>query len=143
MSDIGWSERRMQLEKQAGVSRSDQIEISGLEVFGYHGVYESEQVAGQRFRLDIVLDVDMHIPARTDELRDALDYARVVDDVADLVRTTRYHLLEALASRVADHLLDFPRVAAAAVRITKPDVELNESVREVAVTVRRARPVHL
>ena len=143
MSDIGWSERRMQLEKQAGVSRSDQIEICGLEVFGYHGVYESEQATGQRFRLDILLDVDMHIPARTDELRDALDYARVVDDVAHLVRATRYRLLEALASRIADHLLDFPRVAAAAVRVTKPDVELNESVREVAVTVRRARPVHL
>ena len=143
MSDIGWSERRMQLEKQAGVSRSDQIEICGLEVFGHHGVYESEQTTGQRFLLDILLDVDMHIAARTDELRDALDYARVVDDVAHLVRVTRYHLLEALASRVANHLLDYPKVAAAAVRVTKPDVELNESVREVAVTVRRARPVHL
>ena len=122
------------------MSRSDQIEICGLEVFGYHGAYESERATGQRFRLDVVLDVDLHIPARTDALRDALDYARVVDDVAHLVRATRYHLLEALAARIADHLLDSPQVAAAAVRITKPDVELHESVREVAVTVRRARP---
>lgn len=143
MSDIEWSERRLQKDRQVGVSRSDQIDICGLEVFAHHGAYESEQAAGQRFRLDIVLDVDMHIPARTDELRDALDYSRVVDDVAHLVRATRYDLLEALASRVADHLLDYPRVAAAAVRISKPDVELNESVSEVAVTVRRTRPMHL
>jgi dihydroneopterin aldolase len=143
MSDIGWSERRMQHDRQIGASRSDQIEICGLEVFAYHGAYASEQVQGQRFRLDIVLDVDMHIAARTDELRDALDYSRVVDDVAHVVRATRFHLLEALASRIADHLLGYPRVAATVVRITKPDVELNESVSEVAVTVRRARPMHL
>jgi dihydroneopterin aldolase len=63
--------------------------------------------------------------------------------VAQLVRSTRYNLLEALASRVLDHLLDMPRVAAAAVRITKPDLDLGEHVAEVAVTVRRARPTHL
>jgi hypothetical protein len=36
-----------------------------------------------------------------------------------------------------------PRIAAAAVRITKPDLDLGEQVAEVAVTVRRARPTHL
>ncbi|HSK97316.1 MAG TPA: dihydroneopterin aldolase [Euzebyales bacterium] len=142
MSDIGWSERRMRDER--GVPRrTGQIEIRDLEVFAYHGVYESEQERGQRFRLDIVLDADMHIPAQTDHLSDAIDYARVVSDVADLVRSTRYHLLEALATRVVDHLLGIPRVAAAAVRVTKPDVQLREQVGQVAVTVRRARPMHL
>jgi dihydroneopterin aldolase len=142
MSDISRSERRMYDDR--GVrSRPDQIEIHGLEVFAHHGVYDAEKERGQRFRLDVTLDVHMHIPAQTDHLSDAIDYARVVSDVADLVRSTRYNLLEALASRVVDHLLDIPRVAAAAVRVTKPDVQLGEQVDEVAVTVRRARPMHL
>lgn len=142
MSDIGRSERRLQQERRIQ-GRYDQIEIHGLEVFAHHGVYPSEQIHGQRFRLDIVLDADAHIPARTDELSDAVDYGRVVREVADLVRTSRHNLLESLATRIVDHLLAFPRVAAASVRICKPDVELDEQVDEVAVTVRRARPLHL
>ena len=142
MSDISRSERRMQ-EERTIQRRTDHIEIRGLEVFAQHGVHESEKAQGQRFRLDIVIDTDTHIPARTDKLSDATDYAQVVADVAQLVRSTRYKLLEALASRVLDHLLDMPRIAAAAVRITKPDLDLGEQVAEVAVTVRRARPTHL
>lgn len=142
MSDVSRSERRMQ-EERTVQRRTDHIEIRGLEVFAHHGVHESEKAQGQRFRLDIVIDTDTHIPARTDNLSDATDYAQVVAGVAQVVRSTRYNLLEALASRVLDHLLDMPRVAAAAVRITKPDLDLGEQVAEVAVTVRRARPTHL
>ena len=142
MSDIGWSERRMHHERR-NQGRYDQIEIHGLEVFAHHGVYASEQSHGQRFRLDVVLDADAHIPARTDQLSDAVDYGRVVREVADLVRSTRYNLLESLATHIVDHLLGIPRIAAASVRICKPDVELDEQVDEVAVTVRRSRPLHL
>jgi dihydroneopterin aldolase len=67
----------------------------------------------------------------------------VVREVADLVRSTRYNLLESLATHIVDHLLGIPRIAAASVRICKPDVELDEQVDEVAVTVRRSRPLHL
>lgn len=142
MSDIGRSERRMRDERRAQV-RSDQIEIRRLEVYAHHGVFESEKTQGQRFLLDLVLDADTHIPASTDDLGDAVDYARVVRDVARLVRSTRFNLLETLAARIVDHLLRIPRIAAASVRITKPDVVLDEKVGEVAVTVRRSRPIHL
>ena len=143
MSDIGWTERRVHDDRGSRGGRADQIEIRGLEVFAYHGVYEAEKEQGQRFRLDITLDVHLHIPAKTDHLSDAIDYSQVISEVADLVRSTRFNLLEALASRVADHLLGMPRVAAVAVRVTKPDVQLGEQVDEVAVTVRRMRPMHL
>ena len=142
MSDIGRFERRMR-EEQRVQSRAGRIEICGLEVFAYHGALDSEREQGQRFRLDITLDVDTHIAAQTDHLSDTVDYGQIVRDVAEFVRSTRYDLLEALASSVVDELLRNSRVAAAEVRISKPDVELGESVGEVAVTVRRARPIHL
>lgn len=123
--------------------RSDQIEILGLEVFAHHGVYEYERVDGQRFVLDVTLDADTHIAARTDDIADAIDYATLTTRVATLVRETRYDLLEALAARVAEELLAWPGVSAATVRVHKPDVELGERVMAVAVTVHRARPTHL
>ena len=122
MSDIGRSERRMREERRA-VARSDQIEVHGLEVFAHHGVYDDEREHGQRFVIDLVLDVDTHIAARTDHLEDAVDYGEVARNVAQFVRSTRFDLLEALATRIADHVLRSPRVA--------------------TVTVRRARPLHL
>jgi dihydroneopterin aldolase len=142
MSDIGRSERRMREEHRAQ-SRAGRIEIRGLEVFAHHGVFESEREHGQLFRLDVTLDVDTHIAAQSDRLSDAIDYAQVVQDVAAYVRSTRYDLLEALASNIVDELLRNWRVAAAEVRITKPDVKLSEPVQEVAVTIRRAQPIHL
>lgn len=124
-------------------ARYDLIEVRGLEVFAHHGVYPHEREEGQRFRVDIELDVDTRIPAQSDNIDDAVDYGAVVREVADLVRSTRYHLLERLANRIVEHLLNIPRVAAASVRICKPDVELGEQVDEVAVTVRRARRLQL
>lgn len=142
MSDIGRSERRLREQRRA-TARPDQIEIRGLEVFAHHGVYEHEKIDGQRFVLDIVLDADAHIAAQTDHLGDALDYGRLTGEIADFVRTTRFNLLETLATRIADRLLESPRVAAVSVRIAKPDVDLGETVDHVAVKVSRSRPMHL
>ena len=142
MSDIGRSERRLRDDRRAAV-RSDQIEVRGLEVFAHHGVFDDEREHGQRFVIDLVLDVDTHIAARTDHLEDAVDYGQVARDVAQFVRSTRFDLLEALATRIADRLLRSSRVATVTVRVAKPDVDLGEQVDHVAVTVRRARPLHL
>lgn len=138
MSDVGWVERRA-----AETRRSDEIEIRGLRVFGYHGVHPHEQQVGQPFLIDVVIGVDHQIAARTDDVDDTIDYADLVTVIADLVRSTRFNLLEALAANVADHLLGMPRVASARVRISKPEIELGEDVDAVAVTVHRARPVHI
>lgn len=142
MSDIGRSERRLRDQRRAE-ARWDQIEIHGLEVFAHHGVYEHERTEGQRFLLDITLDADAHIAARTDDLDDAVDYGKVAREIAAFVRETRFNLLETLATRIADRLLESSRIAAVSVHVTKPDVDLGETVDHVAVTVRRSRPMHL
>jgi len=138
MSDIGRSERRLREQRRA-VARPDQIEIRGLEVFAHHGVYQHEQIEGQRF----VLDADAHIAAHTDNLGDAVDYGKLTGEIAEFVRSTRFNLLETLATRIADRLLESPRIAAVSVRIAKPDVDLGEKVDHVAVKVSRSRPLHL
>ena len=142
MSDIGPSERRMR-EQRRLLARSDKVEVRGLEVFAHHGVFEEERIQGQRFVVDLVLDVDTHIAARTDHLDDAVDYAQVARDVAAFVRDTRFDLIETLATRIADQLLKKRRVAAVSVRVAKPDADVGEQVDHVAVTIHRKRPSHL
>lgn len=140
MSDVGRASRRLAEDR---TRRADQMEICGLRVQAHHGVFEHERRDGQPFLIDVVLDVDTQIAARSDDLDDTIDYAQLVTAVAELVRSTQYHLLEALAAHVAEHLLRIRRVAAVSVRITKPDVELPEEVEAVSVRVHRVRPVHL
>lgn len=142
IGDIGRSERRL-IEDSAGGRRPDQIEICGLEVFAHHGVYDHERRDGQRFVIDVTIDADTHIAARTDDVSDTLDYGTLITEIAQIVRGTQFSLLEALAAHVADALLERRTVSAAAVRIHKPDVALDETVSHIAVTVRRSRPTRV
>lgn len=142
MSDIGRSERRLVDDRR--ISRPhDQIDIRGLRVRAHHGVHEHEARDGQQFVVDVVLDMDSQIAARTDDLTDTIDYAELVDHVADMVRSTRFNLIEALGAHIAEQLLSTRRVAAVSVTVTKPEVEFDEDVDAVSVTVYRARPVHV
>ena len=78
------------------------IELVGLELYGYHGVLQSEQRDGQRFLYDLELQVDDG--ALGDRIEDAVDYRLVADAVRE-VSDRRFDLIEALAGAVADTLL--------------------------------------
>jgi dihydroneopterin aldolase len=113
------------------------IEVVGIELLGYHGVLEKERRQGQRFVVDVWLDTADERAAETDAIDDAVDYRDVVAVVREVSEGNAYHLLEALASVIAERLLELSRVASVRVRVRKPDVELELPVEHVAVTVER------
>ena len=92
------------------------IELVGIEVFGYHGVLEEEKVNGQTFWYDVELEVGEC--GATDRLEEAVDYRLVVDAVRE-VNERRFELLEALASTVAETLVDRFAIARVKVRVRK------------------------
>jgi dihydroneopterin aldolase len=97
------------------------IEVSGIELRGFHGVLDEERSEGQRFRFDVSLDVPR--PAE-DSIDAAVDYRDVVACVREVSDGTHFQLLETLAAAVADELAR--RFPAERVRVSvgKPDVEL-------------------
>ena len=92
------------------------IELAGLELFGYHGVLEEEKQNGQTFWFDVELEVGEW--GATDRLDEAVDYRLVVDAVRE-VNERRFELLEALASTVAETLIDRFAIARVKVRVRK------------------------
>jgi dihydroneopterin aldolase len=115
------------------------IELRGILLHGYHGVLEPERRDGQRFLVDVELDLAHEAAARTDDIEDAVDYRRVVARVREVSDARAYRLLEAFAAALADVLLsDFP-VDAVSVRVRKPDVVLDPPVEFAAVRVERRR----
>jgi 7,8-dihydroneopterin aldolase/epimerase/oxygenase len=88
-----------------------------LEVFGHHGVLESEQREGQTFVYDVALEVDE--PA-ADRVEETIDYRDVAAKVSEVSGSTRFALIETLAAAVADALVASFPVAKVSVRVRKP-----------------------
>jgi 7,8-dihydroneopterin aldolase/epimerase/oxygenase len=115
------------------------IELQGLVVFGHHGYLEEERRLGQRFLVD--LWVDVHGEATdTDRIEDTVDYRRLAALVREVFAGPERLLLEGLAGAVADGIVEqFDAVESVRVRVRKPDVVLDPPVDYAAVVVERAR----
>jgi 7,8-dihydroneopterin aldolase/epimerase/oxygenase len=94
------------------------VELDSLEVFGRHGVEEEERREGATFLYDISLEVSD--TAASDRLEDTVDYREVAECVRELSDSRQFNLLEALASAVADAILDRFPVERVRVRVRKP-----------------------
>jgi dihydroneopterin aldolase len=115
------------------------IELYGIVLHGYHGVLDAERLEGQRFLVDVELDLEHEQAARSDRIEDALDYREVVARVKAVSDAHAYHLLEAFAAAIADALVaDWP-VTTVRVRVRKPDVVLDPPVEHAAVRVERRK----
>jgi 7,8-dihydroneopterin aldolase/epimerase/oxygenase len=116
------------------------IHLHGLELHGRHGVLEEERRLGQRFLVDLELvyrDDEAGRAAASDRIEHAADYRDVVALVAEVSDGHAYHLLEALASAMADALLERFPFARVVVRVRKPDVPLALAAEHAAVVVQR------
>ena len=112
------------------------LEIEGLEIVGYHGATERERREGQRFVYDVSLDIH-DAGVRSDDLRDTVDYTKVVACILAVSEARRFNLIEALAAAAADAIVDGFRVARVRVRVRKPEVKLDVPAEYTAATVER------
>jgi dihydroneopterin aldolase len=96
------------------------VELRDLRVFGRHGIHAREKEDGQ----DFVFDVDLDVGERgtSDSLEDAVDYREVARTVQEVSDARSFDLLEALATAVADELLQRFAAERARVRVRKPAV---------------------
>ena len=115
------------------------IELRGLVVFGRHGYLEEERRLGQRFLVD--LWVDVHGEAtESDRIEDTVDYRRLAALVREVFGGEERLLLEGLAGSIADGIVErFSAVEWVRVRVRKPDVVLDPPVDYAAAIVERSR----
>jgi dihydroneopterin aldolase len=117
----------------------DELEISGIECHGHHGVFEAERRDGQTFVIDLALGVDSRPAAASDDLRDTVDYGSLVAQVKAAVEKDPVDLIETLAQRIADVCLLDARVQWARVTVHKPDAPIDATFSDVALTITRNR----
>lgn len=115
----------------------DRIELTGLRVRGYHGVFDFERRDGQDFVVDVVLEVSTAAPAASDDLADTVDYGDLAQRLAAVISGEPVNLLETLAERLVGVCLGLAGVLAATVTVHKPAAPIPVPFADVAVTVRR------
>lgn len=120
-----------------GDSRPDHIAIRGIRAMGIHGALEEEQARPQPFEVDVELEVDLTGPGESDHLEDTVDYSAVSEAVVRVVESEQHHLLERMASRIAEVCRSDDRVQAVTVTVRKLQPPVRALLDHVSVTIRR------
>jgi dihydroneopterin aldolase len=118
---------------------TDRITLTGLRVFGRHGVFEHERRDGQEFVVDVTVWLDLTRAAATDDLKQTLHYGELAELAAGIVAGEPYDLIESVAGKIAGAVLKDERLDAVEVTVHKPAAPIPLTFDDVAVTVHRAR----
>lgn len=111
------------------------IEVTGIEVFAYHGCMEEEALLGGKYCVDVILATNFAKSAETDELIDTIDYVAVRNIVVEEM-AVRSKLIEHVAHRILSRFkLEFKTLLTATVKVRKLSPPIQGLVKEVAVII--------
>mgnify|MGYP000150300639 CR=1 FL=1 len=97
----------------------DTLSINGLKTSCRIGTTEQEQRHPQEVMIDLEIAINAAAAAKTDDVRDAVDYAAIVGDVKELAEEAPFTLMETLAEEIASMLLEEFGTDGVRVRVSK------------------------
>ena len=112
------------------------INITGIEAFGKHGIYEIEKNNEQRFLIDIFLTLDN---LKDDNIINTINYEDLVDDSISLVQTESFDLIETLSKKIAEHIikkysnLRLSNLKYIKITVHKPETSLSDRTDNISV----------
>ena len=118
----------------------DCLHLTGIRCYGYTGYLPEEQVLGQWFEVDVVLWLDLSAAGKSDAIEDTLDYRSIISNVQQLVKTSKFALVERLTTVIAESILAADGVAQVQVRLTKPTPPIPDFTGQIIVELTRAKP---
>jgi dihydroneopterin aldolase len=111
-----------------------------MQFEGRHGWYEHEMLTPQPFEVDVELLLNLQPAGMDDDLERTVDYARVYEATRQIVESTSFRLLEALAEAISHELLADFAVTEVGIRVRKPKVDLGGPLDHASVEIWRRRP---
>lgn len=114
----------------------DQIKVSGIEFYAYHGALATENQQGQFFRVDCEYLIDSSVCK--DELSQTVNYGNLAEKVVQFCQENRFHLIETLANELAQHLLEqFQLMHEITITLHKPHAPIPVHFSDVSITISR------
>lgn len=117
---------------------ADQIHVTGIKAFGYHGVLPHEAAEGQEFIVDLAVSLDLSAASRSDNLDETVNYSDLALIVYENIVGERVQLIERLAGRIADQIKSsYPQIDSISVTVHKPDAPVTLDFDDISVTITR------
>ncbi len=117
---------------------TDKIYIRELQLETIVGIHDWEQEVRQALSLDLEMSADVRRAARFDDIEHTLDYKRVAKRIIQVVEGERFQLVESVAERVAQLVLEEFSVRRLRLRLGKPGAL--RGARDVGVLIEREAP---
>ena len=113
----------------------NQIEVSGIEVYAYHGCMNEESVLGGKYIVDILLTTDFSHSASTDQLVDTIDYVQVRNIVVEEM-AIRSKLIEHVGYRINERFKkEFNTLIKSRITVRKLNPPIQGVVKQVAIII--------
>jgi dihydroneopterin aldolase len=113
------------------------IRLHNMTFYGYHGISAAERQTGRRFEVDVELVVDVDKPAKTDKLKDTVNYTEVYRIVEQIVLQNSFALLETIAVKLANQILRKFKPQEVTVRVRKKIPPVPGNLDHIEVEVKR------
>lgn len=111
------------------------IEIENMEFYGYHGCFEEEAIVGNKFMVNLTIEMNPVVPAKTDSINDAVNYQLAYNIVKREV-AIRSHLLEHVGGRIIEAIYkELEGVQKVAVKVSKINPPMGGAIEKVSVTL--------
>lgn len=117
----------------------DKIRLANMRFFTHHGVHEEERRLGQQISVDVELAADLERAGRSDDLAETIDYGSVYDIINEVATGRQFRLIEALAQRIAEALLERFAAQEVVVRVRKEDPPVGGLVDHAEVEITRRK----
>ncbi len=103
-------------------STTGTVRLVNAVFYGHHGVMQEEHRVGGRYEVDVSVGLDFEEAALHDDLTRTVNYEKVYDFVRQLVTENNFYLIEKLAYRIAQKVLEtYPDVEGVEVTVRKPN----------------------
>ncbi len=99
--------------------KADEIEIRRLEVITHMGVPDEERAEAQKLWISVRMRPGQGFQGLQDKVENTVDYHAVSLAIADLAAAKPRHLIETLATEVAEFLLSTCPLASVDVKVQK------------------------
>lgn len=127
-------EHQMSTTEETGM---DKVYIRELEVETIIGIFDWERNIKQNVSIDLEMTTDISSAAQTDSIEDTLDYKSVAKRVIEFVEGSEFQLVETLAEKIAELVLNEFNVQALKLRLGKPGAVRGS--RDVGVIIERSK----
>lgn len=114
------------------MSQDDKILLRGMVFYGFHGATAAEQEVGQRFVVDLEIQLDVSRAGRSDSIEDTVSYSHLYKATKDILEGPRRKLLENVAESLAHSILGRFDIESVMVRVKKPEVPMKGSILDYA-----------